>query len=155
MLLMISFVLIDLVGVWTVFSGSLEVGCPAWANQFGVASIVTQEQRDVCEWFVDTELCFYSYLEVLKSFIGALPGMIYIAMVEPHDCFDCLSVMPEMRITDFQLTAAETLRREYHVKHGGICSCFPTFSRKLRFQRLISFERKMKVTAIQDGDSGA
>ena len=80
-----------------------------------------------------------------------MPGIVYVAMVKPHDCFECLSVMPEMRITDFQLTAAEQVRRAYLVKHGGCCAqCFPTFSRKLRFRKLLSFERKVRNTSLAE-----
>ena len=76
--------------------------------------------------------------------------MIYIAIVKPEDWFQKLSVVPEIRITNFQMNPQEQVRRQYAVSYGGCCSCFPTFSRKLRFDRLISFENKVRQTSLQN-----
>jgi len=74
--------------------------------------------------------------------------MIYIALVKPHDCFTCLSIVPEMRITNFQLDRQEKLRREYLRRYGGCCQLYPTCGRRLKFNRLVSFERKVRRTSI-------
>ena len=102
----------------------------------------------MCEWFIETKLCFNTYLKMVISISGVLPGIIYIALVSPHDCFECLSLVPEMRISNFQLNKGEVLRRKYHTRHGGLCSCFPTFSKKLKSSEAVErFERKGNLMA--------
>ena len=53
-----------------------------------------------------------------------------------------------MRITNFQLDHQGHIRRDYAVRYGGCCSCFPTCGRRLRFKSLISFENKVRQSSL-------
>ena len=67
----------------------------------------------------------------------------------PHDCFKCLSVCPEMRITDFQLTVDEELRREFQLRYGGAFACFPTFGKQKQSQQQVKkFARLLRTTSM-------
>ena len=102
----------------------------------------------MCEWFIDNELCYRPIIEVLYSIAVILPAGVYIALVKPHDCFKCLSMDEELRITDFQLDPDERVRRAYEVKYGGFFQCWPTCGKRLRFRKLESFERRVRATSI-------
>jgi len=41
-LLFLSFCILDLVGIWTLFSDTIVIGCSAWVRRFGVESFVLQ-----------------------------------------------------------------------------------------------------------------
>ena len=105
----------------------------------------------MCVWAINTWVCYYPLVQAMISISIALPAVIYIAIVKPHDCFQCLSIVPEMRITNFQMNHDERIRRDFEVRYGGCCSCFPTIYRRLRFARLISFENKVRMTSIPRG----
>ena len=57
-LLLLSFILLDLEGLAILFQDSIFIGCTAWYRQFSIESFVEQRQTDVCEWFIETNLCF-------------------------------------------------------------------------------------------------
>ena len=100
-------------------------------------------------WYIQSSLCYHDWNEIAYSMFNALPAIVYVTLVQPHDCFECLSVQPELRITDFQLNPEEHLRRAYFLKYGGLCNCFPTCGRRMRFRKMESFERKVRKSSLR------
>ena len=47
--------------------------------------------------------CYYQLTPFLCA-VYAFPAIIYVMIAKPHDCFYCLSVRPECRISNFQFT---------------------------------------------------
>ena len=55
---------------------------------------------EVCEYMMPTLGCIYFLTPVFCIFY-TLPVLLYIFLTKPHDCYHCLSVAPEIRISNF------------------------------------------------------
>ena len=79
--------LLELLGFWSLYEDTIVVHCSAWTRKWSVDIFLDAEDNDVCKWSVQTMVCYAPMLQTLISLSLALPAIIYMAIVKPHDCF--------------------------------------------------------------------
>ena len=67
-------------------------------------------EKALCKFAKPSVAC-YHWIATLLCVSYALPAISYVLVAEPHDCFYCISVLPENRISIFQYPMADLERR--------------------------------------------
>ena len=99
----VSFVLLDCSNVAIYFSDTINLMCSWFYDDIDLTkSEYAEISESICTPMVYSIAC-YQIMAPIFAAIYALPAIAFIIVNRPHDCFHCLSIRPENRISNYQL----------------------------------------------------
>ena len=106
-LITVSFMFLDLLNLIIYSSDIINLWCYSFIESMDTLEI---DENSICNWIIPDMACYYKLTPIFCT-AYALPMLFFVFVARPHDCFGCLSVCPENRISNFQYTIDDLERR--------------------------------------------
>ena len=104
-----SFSLCDLANLLIYSNDSAFYFCTLFQSNVSL-SHADVSSDSLCRFARPSVAC-YHWIATLLCVSYALPAIFYVLVAQPHDCFYCISVRPENRISIFQYPMEDLERR--------------------------------------------
>ena len=106
----LSFALCDLGNMFIYASDCLDIVCNLYSDQIDQTREEMRADKSICNVHAPSPNCYQPVAPFL-TVIYALPALFFVLVAKPHDCFYCLSMRPENRISNYQYPIDEQERR--------------------------------------------
>ena len=99
-LMLLSFVLCDIANMAILASDVLWYSCEDFYNAVDMSPEEISQDTSVCNTIRPSIACYYT-VAVGLALMYSMPAIVFVLVSWPHDCFHCLGMQPDNRISNF------------------------------------------------------
>ena len=95
-----SFILCDIGNLAIFASDVLWYSCEDFYHSVDMSPEEISKDTSICNTIRPSIACYYT-VAVGLALMYATPGIVFVLVSKPHDCFHCLGMHPDTRISNF------------------------------------------------------